>query len=146
MDLYEWEDQWVEYKWTYDSILTIRDYVNWNQEASLSTSIDLIKIWDENLDSIMDESWCSPSNNIKSVKPGSAESDLCTSWDDEYMSIDFTPITATGNNGVCKDDAPTWIYGIDNDGISPASNDLQVSIDSLTNKIWVKGLSSGSAV
>ena len=42
--------------------------------------------------------------------------------------------------------APTWIYSIDQSSISTISDDLKVSIDSITNKIWVKGLATGTAV
>lgn len=96
------------------------------------------------LDGTMDDGWCSPPSNISSVTAGSAPTAVCTFWDDLYESIDFIPNTATGASGLCTDAAPTWIYSIDQTNISTISDDLKVSIDSITNKIWVKGLVTGT--
>ena len=80
------------------------------------------------------------------MQAGSAITALCAFWDNTYDSIDFLPNTATGNSGLCTDAAPTWIYEIDQSAIAAVSEHLKVSIDSTTNKIWVKGLDTGGLV
>ena len=122
-----------------------------NTLASQSTSVISMITYDEILTNQFNQDYslidvdkpiqCPPLPNITSVSPGSATIGLCTYWDGQYNSIDFSPNTAFGVTEQCSDDQPAWIYQIDQ---STLPDELKVSIDSAANKIWVKGLLEGA--
>lgn len=109
--------------------------------AGSSVTVGVLNIWDESNANMFDTySFCSSPPTITAVTAGSAPDPLCTAWNDSYNSIDFTPNTASGSASECSDSQPTWIYDIDQTGLLGLEDFFKVSIDSSTNKIWVKGM------
>ena len=69
---------------------------------------------------------------------------VCAGYDDTYVSTDFSPNIATIGGTPCVDAAPNWIYEIDHTPVSAAINHFKMSIDSVNNKIWMKGITGGT--
>ena len=89
------------------------------------------------------DSLCTPAKTtISTVVAGSAQNGgACLPWDGLYYSIPFTPNKVTASVA-CTDSAPTWIYEVDTASIDRSI--LKVQIDSLSNLIWVKPMTTGS--
>ena len=65
------------------------------------------------LDEIADESWCTvEGTSISSITPGYTEDPgVCTKFDDIYRSVDFVQPIAISNSGeACTDTEAAWVY------------------------------------
>ena len=93
----------------------------------------------------MDDNFCSPASGGVTVTAGSATPGVhCMVWDDSYSSINFTPMTAKVGGSTCTDATPTFTYHIDTTPVTTLTSMLQMSVDSETNKIWIKGISGST--
>ena len=136
------ENRNVEFEATSATLDTFT--TTWRATTFSGTLVEHVKgyFYDEAFDKLEDDSWCSPATDtVTSVTPGAMSDFLCTYYDDSLYQVPFTPNTATTSSGDCADTAPTWIYSVDDTPIQSVRNNLQVSIDSETNMLNVRGLS-----
>ena len=69
----------------------------------------------------------------------------CFAYDDEFHELSYTPPIAFNQQGsACSDDSPSWIYSIDATPIDSGLSHIKLSVDSINNRIWLKGLSGGA--
>ena len=70
----------------------------------------------------------------------------CFAYDDEeFHELSYTPPIAFNQKGsACSDDSPSWIYSIDATPIDSGLSHIKLSVDSINNRIWLKGLRGGA--
>jgi len=111
-----------------------------------TTSVTAVHIIDATSTALYDDSWCSPPDSVLTASAGSVTqtAPLCTGYDDNYVSIDFSPNIAKSAGVACSDTAPTWVYEVDQSPYSATKDYVKMSVDPTTNKIWLKGITGGT--